>query len=267
MANFAVDPQKCTACGLCVRDCPISVLTMAGGQVRPLNDNCLWCGHCQAICPTGALTLHTPADYPSQDIEEYDPATFQVDPATLLRSFKFRRSVRHFTAQPLPPQVVRQVLEAGRFSPTGVNRQDVRYIVLERERDIVQAKIMRLFRFIARTLAPLAPCLHLPMDLKKLARAKDDFLFKRAPTVIVVTASSEVDGALAAVNMEQMAHSLGLGALYVGFFTHLANWNWPLRRYLNIPWNQKIVACLALGYPAVRYQRTVARRQAQVDWR
>jgi hypothetical protein len=46
----------------------------------------------------------------------------------------------------------------------------------------------------------------------------DDFFFFQAPAVIVVTADSAVNGALAAAGMELVAEAQGLGVLYSGFF-------------------------------------------------
>ena len=56
---LAVDPERCTGCGLCARYCPIDMI-----RLDPDSDKALKCdlcgGHpaCVAACPTGALETH-----------------------------------------------------------------------------------------------------------------------------------------------------------------------------------------------------------------
>ena len=39
------------------------------------------------------------------------------------------------------------------------------------------------------------------------------------------------------------------------------------RRDLSLEENQKIVTCMVIGYPSVKYQRTVPRNEAKVTWK
>ncbi len=266
--TIIIDPNKCIRCGLCTKDCTNFVLAIAGDKVCQINDNCIMCGHCQAICPQNAITLVPPnSDYITNDIETYDPETFKIDADHFLKALKFRRSIRHFLPKQVEPELVRQLIEAGRFTPTGANRQTTSYIVLEHDKDKFQHDIMNTFRRIARFMSSLNPYLKLPIDFKKLSRAKDDFLFKQAPLVLLIVSQSNLDGGLASANIEQMANALGLGVLHVVFLTYLAKFNFKMRRELGLKFGQSIVDCLAIGWPAVHYQRTVARKQAQVTWR
>lgn len=58
-----VDTQKCTSCGVCVRDCPLGAMHMKNHQPEA-NDECSRCGACIKFCPEGALELeaHVPPD-------------------------------------------------------------------------------------------------------------------------------------------------------------------------------------------------------------
>ena len=78
--------------------------------------------------------------------------------------------------------------------------------------------------------------------------------------VIVVSARSSVDAALASSYMEIMAESLGLGVLYSGFFIACTRLSRELRTLLSLPKGQKAVTCMVIGYPAVKYQRIVPRK-------
>ena len=79
--------------------------------------------------------------------------------------------------------------------------------------------------------------------------------------VIVVSSKSNVNAGLASAYMEIMAESLGLGVLYSGFFVVCAKISGKLRKLIQLPKGHKIVSCIIIGYPAVKYQRIVPRKE------
>ncbi len=90
---------------------------------------------------------------------------------------------------------------------------------------------------------------------------KNDRIFFNAPLVIVVTASSEVNAALASSNMELMANAMGLGVLFSGFFVRAAKDNKDIKEFLQVKRRKEIVTCMVIGYPDVKYVRTVPRKK------
>lgn len=52
--RVGVDPDACTACGLCVDACAEKALTL-GDSIGLDPSRCLGCGACVRVCPTGAL--------------------------------------------------------------------------------------------------------------------------------------------------------------------------------------------------------------------
>ncbi|MBN2004837.1 MAG: EFR1 family ferrodoxin [Anaerolineae bacterium] len=53
---FSVDRKKCTACGLCTKQCPTRNIT-ADNDGRPVWGNtCIMCVHCEMNCPQEAIT-------------------------------------------------------------------------------------------------------------------------------------------------------------------------------------------------------------------
>ena len=80
----------------------------------------------------------------------------------------------------------------------------------------------------------------------------------------MIVARNQVNGALAAANMELMAEACGLGVLYSGFFSMAVNHSRRLRRMLGLRRGEKAVTTLVLGYSGVTYYRTVQKERASV---
>ena len=66
--------------------------------------------------------------------------------------------------------------------------------------------------------------------------------------------------------MEFMAEAYGLGVLYSGYFTIAANHSREIKKALGMPRGKKAVATLVLGYPAVKYQRSVPREKTDTKY-
>jgi nitroreductase/NAD-dependent dihydropyrimidine dehydrogenase PreA subunit len=248
----SIDPALCIGCGLCVSDCPTRTIRMEGKIAVVSNQGCIKCGHCQAICPQGAVSLSGFAEEP----EAITPA-MHVDADALMGQLKARRSVRQFSAREIPPEAIRQILEAGRYTPTGTNKQGVSYAVLQKNIAEYEAVGVHLFRKLKRVVDVVYSGLHgIEID--------DHFLFKNAKAVIVIKGADAVDASLAASSMELMAQSLGLGVFYSGFFTMITRFSGKLKKRLGLGRGEKVVTTLVLGYPAVRYQRTAQREPADV---
>ena len=93
-----IDIDKCIGCKACEKDCPGRAIKVTDGKAEYAK-KCILCGHCVAICPQNAVSI---PDYDMEDMEEYDPQTFHVDPKAFLHAVKFRRSIRNFTEKPIP---------------------------------------------------------------------------------------------------------------------------------------------------------------------
>ena len=106
--------------------------------------------------------------------------------------------------------------------------------------------------------------------IKPLARNNvidDHFFFFKAPMVILVLAEDKTNGLLAVQNMEFVAEANGLGVLFSGFFTMAANLSPKIKKALQIPKGKKVAMTLVMGYPGVRYLRSVPRKEMNVQWK
>ena len=63
-----------------------------------------------------------------------------------------------------------------------------------------------------------------------------------------------------------MAESYGLGVLYSGFFTVVANRSSKLKKELNLKHGDNVVTTLVIGYPDVKYRRSAQKETANVRY-
>jgi nitroreductase/NAD-dependent dihydropyrimidine dehydrogenase PreA subunit len=272
-----IDYKKCIGCELCVKDCQCNDIKIEDGKAIPLNKTCLNCGHCIAICPQNAVSID---NYDMNDVKEYHKEDFIIEPEKFLNSIKFRRSIRQFNNKPVERDKIKKIIEAGRFTPTGGNRQPISYIV-------IQEKMIELTQKTVKVLYDIACSYkedeHNPISnenkryatlwkfMYRQSQRGKDTLFFNAPAMIIILGDKNlslnpvVDGALAASNMEMMANALSLGACYNGFFT-FASQSDVIRDYLHIPENKKIITSLLIGYTDNKYLRTVPRKKVEIEW-
>lgn len=252
MEKIVINSEKCIGCGQCVRDCVSGAMYLYGGKAA-LRQGCIECGHCYAICPTGAVDM--PAYDKSTCGELASMSDFDSD--LLLQAMKSRRTIRQFRKQPVEKEVLRKVLEAGRYAPTASNSQNVAFTVLGSQQNAIEKECVKLFRTGIEIGSKFTAFLtNMEID--------DHFFFKGAPVVIVVSGRDSVNATLASAYMELEANSLGLGVLYSGFFCGLARLNPLLNAKLKLPRGHKVVTCMILGYPAVEYKRIVPRKKRRI---
>jgi ferredoxin len=50
--SYYIDPEKCQACGICLRKCPVEAITGGKGLIHVIDqDKCIKCGTCFEACP------------------------------------------------------------------------------------------------------------------------------------------------------------------------------------------------------------------------
>lgn len=252
MNTITINHNICIQCSSCVNDCPSSYLFIENNELQTNDIGCMECGHCYAICPKGAIDM---VNY--NCIDEPVVSMTEINNDTLLNAMKSRRTIRNFKSQPVEQEKIDKILEAGRYSPTGRNAQDVSYTILGSKQNEAEEICVNLFRKGIMFGAPFVSYL-------KNFEVPDNFFFKDAPLVIVVSSKNTVDGGLASAYMEIMAESLGLGVLYSGFFVMCTKISRKLKKLLELDKSHKVISCMVIGYPNVKYRRIVPRNDLQL---
>lgn len=270
-----VDKDKCIGCNLCVNDCMVRDIEVIDGKAHMKNKACFKCGHCVAICPKNAVCTD---EYNMEDVKEYNKEEFPIDADNLLNFIKFRRSIRHFKSSDVEVEKLSKIIESGRFTQTSTNSQNVSYVVvrdgIEELKGMALESLKDLGQGILSNLNPKT------LPFKRYAKMwikmydgynansnERESLFFNAPAIILVVSDSQVNASLASSNMELMTNALGLGTFFSGFFVRAAQGNKKIMDYLGLDESKQIVTCMVIGYPSVKYARTVPRKDADISWK
>ena len=125
MSLITVDESKCNRDGICVRECPIVLLTQEDEKSIPeAADNadkmCLHCGHCVAVCPSGALSLS------DIDVDDCLPIKkeLKINIETVEQFFRSRRSIRNFKDNVASKETIEKLIQSGHIRPNTRRRRE-----------------------------------------------------------------------------------------------------------------------------------------------
>lgn len=257
-----INQEMCIGCGSCVKDCLFDNIYMENGKAA-VRGGCIECGHCEAICPKDAVVME---GYEKEEVLEYDKESFSLSAENFLNFMKNRRSIRQYRKDQIEQEKLERVVEAGRFTPTARNSQDVHFVVVQDQLEELKALVYEGVENVVNHggIPGYKELLQGILDVKNERGV--DKLFFDAPALVVLTCPSPWNGTLAARSMELMAGAEGLGALYTGFIQTGIRANPKAQEFLGIE-GETIAVCMLLGYPAVQYRRTVPRKKANVTWK
>ncbi len=267
MRLVAIDKSICRRDGACKAVCPIDlfVLDSEGFPVfrEGADGNCIGCGHCVAVCPNGALSHK---NLPLEDSPLINHSLTVSIPA-LNQLLKSRRSVREFKEEPVPKVLVREAIEAARWAPSAVNRQQVHWLMIQTPAEVKH--LAGLVIDYLRKSKELEP--RYASFIKQWEQGKDPIL-RNAPHLAVIHTPddwiwSSVDSAIALAQFELAAAARGIGTCWAGLLMRAANGHYPLRDALGIPADHCVFGAMMYGFPRFRYHRIPPRKEVRVEWR
>ncbi len=289
MEKIFIDKEQCTLCKLCIPVCLRRILE-EGDETIGITDpeQCFLCGHCKAVCPEDAPQL------PSLNSEEFEPVPRKEelpDAEQLMDLFRSRRSVRIYRRDLVEQEKLERIIQAGRFAPTGGNRQPLNYVVIHTEKlkqirdmamDALADQAKRIERAVEKHRKTGEPLSHNDQlrqgyvarwsEMPNLLKQGTDSLFYDAPALIVChvdpmgSPTPDVDACLASMQMVLMAEALGLGTCFCAFLVFAIEESLDLRKALQIPEDHIVSSSFMVGYPDVKFVRFVSREPAKISW-
>lgn len=165
-----------------------------------------------------------------------------------INTIKQRRSIRRFKSDMVPTEIINQIIEAGLYAPSGMNRQTPIIIT-------VTNKEIR--DHLSRTNASIM--------------GKDTDPFYGAPVILIVLASRERgtyinDGSLTMGNLMLAAHSFGLGSCWIHRAKEtfeIPEWKQWLKS-IGVDGDYEGIGHVALGYIDGEYPLAPERKENRI---
>jgi len=186
----------------------------------------------------------------------------------LMEAIRTRRSVRQFLRDPVPKEIVEQILDAARFAPSSGNSQPWRFLVVSNRENLSKLQ--------ERSIETIEPRIdesdHVSngekANVKTKYRSYTDRIFGAPVFVFVFVATdrypehADSDGALAVGNLLLAAHALGYGACYqTSLFPSDA-----VCGLFGVPDGYRFICAVPIGKPAAVPENPGRRRSSELVW-
>jgi len=149
----------------------------------------------------------------------------------IYEKIKSRRTIRKYARKDVPEEVLLKCVDAARLSPSGANRQPLRYIIVNDQ---------ELLKEVFSTLSWAGYLPDYKPSEEKMPRAYIVILLDKS-----LRKNPGHDAGIAAMSVSIVAYDEGLGSCILGSVDRE-----KLRKVLNVPDGLDIVLVVALGYPA-----------------
>ena len=172
----------------------------------------------------------------------------------MLGFIKSRRSTRRFKTMPVPEDALNQVVEAGRYAPSGGNCQTTHFIVVKNAEILATLKELVQQEFAGME---VTKGMYKSIVNSINASKRGNYAFHYDAPVLIVTANQKeygnniADCSCALENMMLMANALDLGSCWINQLKWL-NENPVILAYmqqLGMTENERVYGALAVGYP------------------
>lgn len=293
--RIKIDEIRCNGCGLCITVCKDCSITLENKKAKiaanPLF-GCLACGHCMMICPQGAITVEGRCTSEEQmlDVPSSEEAASYEE---LLNLLYRRRSIREFKDIPVEKELINKVVEAAQTAPMGLPPSDVHLLIFDnREKVFAFAKdfceylegfkwfVSKWFLALMRPFYGKEYTSFLKSFVRPCVNAFTGFM-KRDINIVNYDApvalyfygspySDPADPLIAATYAMLSAESLGLSTCLIGAIHPFIQNGKAAKRFrekYGIRYKSQGGIFLLMGYPDVKYKKTIKRSFAAVDWR
>lgn len=199
----------------------------------------------------------------------------------IMATIKSRRSKRCFLDKSIPDEIIKQIIEAGCYAPSALNRQPWKFIVIT-NRDCIN-RLSCIAREITNKIAKCLPILKLFKSylrnpqivgaINKTISSNTDTVFHSAPLLILIVSDKREpyavkDCAFASQNMMLYATSLGISSCYIGR-AEILNMSRIAKDIIGLPPYHMIQSAIVFGYTPQSENGSIVperRRDNVINW-
>jgi nitroreductase/NAD-dependent dihydropyrimidine dehydrogenase PreA subunit len=272
MNMLSVDQTACQQCGICVEICPLSLISLnSEGFPASANESeslCVKCGHCEAVCTTGALKNNLLPELQVISKEKIQ----QINPENLSEYFRSRRSIRKFLPEPVEKSKLEQLFEVVTYSPTGINHQQNKWIMMCDKGKIRQLSdaVIDWMKAMVEAKSELAQYLGFENLIGEYER-NNDVICRSAPNLIIGYTDASytggmLDSVIATSHLELLLPSFGLGGCWAGFVMIALGYSPEVRKIVGLNETHTVRSALMVGYPKYHFSKMPYRNEATVKW-
>lgn len=161
-----------------------------------------------------------------------------------------RRSIRSYTEEMIPEDILNEIIEAGRCAPSAGSAQSAKFYIIKNKSKLDELKylVKQAFSKMEIKEGLYKSIVH---SIEKSKAGGYDFIYN-APVLITLTNKKGYPNALADCvcaneNMIIAAAALGIGSCYINQIHWLED-NEEIRKFLGVEDDETIACSLALGY-------------------
>ena len=271
MTTILVDQDLCTRCGICSVVCPMAIIDPADENTLPEVKDvkagmCIQCGHCEISCPSQALLLNV-----RPDDKVVMPAGAGTISSELLAFYlKKRRSVRHYTKDPVPKEKILEILDSARYAASGGNEQPVQWIVVNEQEKVtkIAALTVAWMKSLMNSNHPMSGYVPVLIGAWESGR---DVICRSAPHLLFAhipegNPMATVDAIIALTHFDIAAPAYGIGTCWAGFVAAASREYPPIREELALPEGRVFAYAMMFGNPLYKVYGIPRRKTLEVSW-
>ena len=261
--KLCINTETCIGCSLCKQICIRDNLTIKNKKAIELNNpECFECGQCIGICPTNSIRLKKHLNQENK-IKKYEK--LKIKPSDYLNLLKQRRSIRWFKKDKISKETFDKLFEATYYSPTAQNIQDVEFVVIDKQ---LNEFIQHIYNIIKKEENKYLRIKQLGEYLQDKNKYKNNPLLWEGHQLILGFSSNPANAIIATTRLELYAYTLGLGGFYSLFIQKADEINHEklMEFFSKISKDKHMYSAFIIGYPRVKYYRTVPHKKIKIQY-
>lgn len=217
-----------------------------------------------AVCKVSAITLKSFEDHKDK-IQDYDSKNIPVEYDDLLQLLKQRRSIRWFKNKKIDNETFDKLFEGAYYSPSAQNEQDVEFVVVDEKLDDFMNLVYNIIKVDDDKFFRIK---EFGEYLKDSSTKKLHPLLWEGKQLILTFSTDKTSAVIANTRLELLAYSLGLGGFYSLFILKAdeLDHNKLMEFFPKIDKNKHMYSTFIIGYPKVRFRRTIPHKNINVTY-